>query len=94
MHAMLRDLFGMHDVREGNNEPQPRVQVAEEQIVDDEPDRGDAQKYENLLKKAYKPLHEKTKNSKLSATVYLYNLQCVGGVSNTIFPRALQSVAA
>jgi hypothetical protein len=41
MHAMLRDLFGMHDVREDNYEPQPGVQGGEEQIIDDEPDTGD-----------------------------------------------------
>jgi hypothetical protein len=70
MHAILRDLFGMHDVREDNNEPQLRVQGAEELIVDNEADKGNAQKYEDLLKKTDKPLHEKTKHSKLSATTY------------------------
>jgi hypothetical protein len=90
MHAMLHDLFGMHDVREGNNEPQPRVQGAEGHIVDNELDWGDAQKYDDLLKKAEKPLHEKTRHSKLSATVHLYNLKCVGGVNNTIFSAFLK----
>jgi hypothetical protein len=42
MHAMLRDLFGMHDVREDNCEPQPRVQGDEEHLVDDEADGGDS----------------------------------------------------
>ena len=90
MHAMLCDLFGVYDVSEDNNESQPRVQSDEEPIVDDEPDRGDAQKYDNLLKKADKPLYEKTKHSKLSATVHLYNLNCVGGVTNTIFSAFLK----
>jgi hypothetical protein len=85
MHAMLRDLFGVHDVKEDNYKPQLGDQSAKEHIVDDEPNRGDAQKYEELLKKANKPLHEKTKHSKLNATVHLYNSNCVGGVSNTIF---------
>ena len=44
MYAVLRDLFGMHDVREDNYEPQPGVQCG-----DNEPDRGDAQKYDDLL---------------------------------------------
>ena len=85
MHAMLHDLFGMYDVREGNNEPQPGVQGAEEHIVDDEPDRGDTQKYKDFLIRVDKPLPEKTRHNKLCATTHLYNLKCVGGVSNTIF---------
>jgi hypothetical protein len=39
MHTMLHDLYGMYDVKEDNYEPQPKVQGAEEHIVDDEPDR-------------------------------------------------------
>ena len=50
-----------------------------------EADGDDAQKYEELLKKANKPFHDKTTHNKLSATVYLHNLKCMGGVSNTIF---------
>ena len=92
MHAMLRDLFGMHDVREDNNESQPGVQGAEEPIVDDEPDRVDAQKYNDLLQKANKLLHGKTKHSKLNATVHLYNLKYVGGVTNIIFSAFLEFV--
>ena len=90
MHAMLCELFGVHDVREDNNESQLGVQGAEEPIVEDEPDKGDAQTYDDLLKKTDKPLHEKTKHSKLSATVHLYNLKCVGGVTNTIFSAFLE----
>jgi Zn ribbon nucleic-acid-binding protein len=66
------------------------VQGAEEHIMDDEPDRGDAQKYEDLLKKVEKPFHKKTRHNKFSATVHLYNLKCVGGVSNTIFSAFLK----
>jgi hypothetical protein len=80
IHVMLLDLFEMHDVREDNNEPQPGVQGAEEHIANDEPNKGNAQKYKDLLKKADKLLHNKTKHNKLSATVHLYNLKCVGGV--------------
>jgi hypothetical protein len=90
MHAMLRDLFGMHDVREDNYEPQLGVQCGEEQIMNDEPDKGDAQKYDDLLKKVNKPLHEKTRHSKHSATVHLYNLKCVSRVTNTIFLAFLE----
>jgi hypothetical protein len=60
--------------------------------VDDEPNKGDAQKYEDLLKKANKPFHDKTIHSKLSATVHLYNLKCVGGVNNTIFSSFLEFI--
>jgi hypothetical protein len=85
MHAMLRNLFGVDEVKEDNYEPQRGVQDGEEQLMDDEPNMGNAQKYDGLLKKADKPLHGKTKHSKLSATVHLYNLKCVSGVTNTIF---------
>jgi hypothetical protein len=30
MQAMLRDLFGVHDVKEDSNEPQPEAQGGEE----------------------------------------------------------------
>jgi hypothetical protein len=69
MQALLRDLFGVHDVREDSNEPQLRAECGEEHVSDDTPDRGDAQKYDELLKNSDKPLHGKTKHSKLSATV-------------------------
>ena len=84
MKDLLRDLFGVRDAREDSNEPQPGAQGGEEQIMDDAPDTGDAQKYDELLKNSDKPLHGKTKHSKLSATVHLYNLKCLGGVTNTI----------
>ena len=91
MHAMLCDLFGIHDVREDNNEPQPGVQGDEEHLVDDEADEGDSwKKYKDLLIKVDKPLHDKTRHSKLSATVHLYNLKCMGGVSNTTFSAFLK----
>jgi hypothetical protein len=48
MQAMLRNLFGVHDVRENSNKPQPGAQGGEEQIMDDAPDIGDAQKYDKL----------------------------------------------
>jgi hypothetical protein len=68
------------------------VQGAEEPIVDDETDRGDAKKYDDLLKKADKPFHGKIRHSKLSATVHMYNLKCVGGVTNMIFSTLLEFV--
>jgi hypothetical protein len=58
--------------------------------VDDELDRDDAQKYDDLLKKADKLLHGKTRHNKLSATIHLFNLKCVGGVTNRIFSAFLE----
>jgi hypothetical protein len=92
MQAILHDLFGVHDVREDINEPQPGAQGGEEQIMDDAPDIGDAQKYDELLKNSDKPLHGKTRYSKLSATVYLYNLKYLGGVTNKTFSALLEFV--
>jgi hypothetical protein len=92
MHAMLHDLFDMHDVREDDCEPQLEVQGDEEHIVHDEADRGEVQKYEDLLKMVGKPLHNKTRHSKLSAIVHLYNLKCMGGLSNMIFSYFLEFV--
>jgi hypothetical protein len=40
MRAMLRNMFGMHDVREDNCEPQVIVQ-GDEVLVDEEADQGD-----------------------------------------------------
>jgi hypothetical protein len=48
--------------------------------MNDEPDIGDTQKYDELLKKTDKPLHGKTRHNKLNATVHLYNLKCLGGL--------------
>jgi hypothetical protein len=82
MHAMLCDAFGMHDVREDVN--------SQPQAVNDGAAGGDALKYYELLKTAEKPLHLGTKHSKLSATVHMYNLKCVGGISNNIFSAILE----
>ena len=89
---MLCDLFGVHDAREDSNEPQSEAQGGEEQIMDNAPDTVDAQKYDELLKNLDKPLHGKTRHNKLSATVHLYNLKCLGGVTNTIFSAFLEFV--
>jgi hypothetical protein len=84
MHAMLRDAFGMHDVAEAiSTDPQQ---------VDEGTSCGDALKYQELLKTAEKPLHPGTKHSKLSATVHMYNLKCVGGISNKIFSDILEFI--
>ena len=49
MHAMLSDVFGMHDVRVENHGPQAAVQGGEE-IVLEEQDEVDVHKYHELLK--------------------------------------------
>jgi hypothetical protein len=45
-----------------------------------------------MLKKSEKPLHGGNKHSKLSATVHLYNLKYVGGLSNKIFSDFLEFI--
>jgi hypothetical protein len=89
MHPMLRDVFGMHDIRKDNSEPQVVVE-GDEEIVVKEADEVDAGKYHELLKEAETSLHDRTKHNKLSATVHLYNLKCVGGLSNKIFSYFLE----
>jgi hypothetical protein len=91
MQDMLRDAFGMHEVMEDNRESETVVGEGVENMhgVGDEES---ARMYYNLLKKAEKPLHNKTKESKLSATVHLYNLKCVGGISNSIFSSLLEYI--
>jgi hypothetical protein len=91
MHAMLRDIFIMHDVRIDNCGPQVVVQ-GDEENVNVEGVVGDVLKYQDLLKKAEKPLHTGTKHSKPSAIVHLYNLKCVGGVNNTTFSSFLEFI--
>jgi hypothetical protein len=84
MHAMLRDAFGVHDVAEAvSTDPQQ---------VEEDTSCGDALKYQELLKTAEKPFHPGTKHSKLSATVHMYNLKCVGGLSNKIFSDTLEFI--
>jgi hypothetical protein len=47
-------------------------------------------KYYELLKTTEKRLHPSTKQSKLSATVHMYNWKCVEGISNKIFSDILE----
>jgi hypothetical protein len=89
---MLRDAFGMHEVREDNYEPEVVVQGGEEIGGNEESAEGNTQKYYDKLKKSEKPLHGGTKHSKLSAIVHLYNVKCVGGLSNKIFSDLLDFI--
>jgi hypothetical protein len=88
MHEMLRDAFGVHNVNVENCDPHVVGQSIEENVTE-EAATGDLLRYQELLKKAEKPLHAWTKHSKLSAIVNLYNLKCLGGVSNTAFSTLL-----
>jgi len=84
MRAMLRDAFGVHDVGEAiNSQPQE---------VNEGTSGGDALKYHELLKTVEKPLHPGTKHNKLSVTVHMYNLKCVGGITNKIFSNILEII--
>jgi hypothetical protein len=77
MHTMLRDAFGVHEVGEAfSSQPQE---------VNEGTSGRDALKYHELLKTTEKSFHHWTKYSKLSATVHMYNLKCVGGISNKFF---------
>jgi hypothetical protein len=91
MHAMLRDAFSMHKVREDNCELEVVVQGGEE-IANEVATEGDVLKYYDLLKKTEKPFHGCTKHSKLTITIHLYNLKCVGGLSKTIFSALLEFI--
>jgi len=84
MRAMLRDAFGVHDVGE--------VVSSQLQEVNEGTSGGDALKCHELLKTAKKPLYPGTKHSKLSATVHMYNLKCVGGISNKFFSDILELI--
>ena len=55
-------------------------------------DQVDVRKYHELLKKAKTPLYDRTEHSKLSATIHLYNLKCVGGLNNKIFSSLLEFI--
>jgi hypothetical protein len=81
---MLRDAFGMHDVAEAIS--------TNSQQVDEGTSCEDALKYQELLKTTEKPLNPSTKHSKLSATVHMYNLKCVGGISNKKFSDILEFI--
>jgi hypothetical protein len=90
MHAMLQDVFGMHDIRADDGECQVEVQAEDvPEAVEEEIDESIMKLY-NLVKDADKPLHDKTKYNKLSAIVHLYNLKYMGGLSNTIFTYFLE----
>jgi hypothetical protein len=92
MHAMLQDVFGMHDIRADDGECQVEVQAEDvPEAVEEEIDEN-ARKFYNLVKDADKPLHDKTKYSKLSAIVHIYNLKCMGGLSNSIFTYFLEFI--
>jgi hypothetical protein len=84
MHAMLLDAFSMHQVGE--------VVSIQPQGVNEGTSGGDALKYHELLKTVEKSLHPGTKHSKLSATVHIYNLKCVRGISNKIFSDILELI--
>jgi Zn ribbon nucleic-acid-binding protein len=85
MRATLCDAFGVHNVSEAISS-QPHA-------INEGTSGGDALKYYELLKTAKKPLHPGTKHSKLSATVHMYNLKCIGGISNEIFYDILELIS-
>ena len=85
MHAMLVDIFGMHEVRGNDCVSQMELQSDAVDGIHEEVDEENARKFYSLLKEAEKPLHEKTKHSKLGTIVHLYHLKCIGGISNKIF---------
>ena len=91
MHVMLADIFGMHEVRGNNCVSQMELQSDVVDVVHKAVDEKNARKFYSLLKEAEKPLHEKTKHSKLGAIIHLYHLKCIGGISNKISHLSLSS---
>jgi hypothetical protein len=89
---MLQDVFGMHDIRANESECQVVVQVEDVPKAVEEEINESVKKFLNLLKDADKPLHDKTKYNKLSAIVHLYNMKCVGRLSNTISTYLLEFI--
>jgi hypothetical protein len=85
MRTTLCDAFGVHNVSEAIS--------SQPQAINEGTSGGDALKYYELLKTAKKPLHPGTKHSKLSATVHMYNLKCVRGISNKIFSDILELIS-
>jgi hypothetical protein len=79
-----RDAFSVHDVSEAVS--------SQPQAVNERTSGEDALKYYELLKTAEKPLHPGIKHSKLSTTVHMYNLKCVGGISNKSFSDILELI--
>ena len=85
IHAMLHDIFPMHDIVSESLEEGPS-----EQQFTQSPNE-DAQRFYNLLKDVEQPLYEGCKNfSKLSALVHLYHLKCISRWTNKLFDMLLQ----
>jgi Ca2+-binding EF-hand superfamily protein len=84
IRTMLHDAFGVNELGE--------VVSIQPQEVNEGTSGGDALKYHEFLKTAEKTLHPSTKHSKLSATVHMYNLKCVGSISNKIFSDILELI--
>jgi hypothetical protein len=90
MHAMLADIFGMHEARENDCVSQIELQSDVVNAVHEEVDDENAKKFYSLLKEAKKTLHEKTKHSKLGVIVHLYHVKCIGEISYKIFTLQLE----
>ena len=84
---MLIDIFGMHEVNGNDYVSQMELQL---DAVHEKAHEENAKKFYSLLKEVEKPLHEKTKHSKLGAIIHLYHLKCIGGISNKIFTSQLE----
>ena len=90
MHAMLADIFGMHEVRGNDCVFQIELQLDVVDAVHEEVDDKNMRKSYILLKETKKALHEKTKHNKLGTIIHLYHLKCIGGISNKIFTLQLE----
>ena len=64
----------------------------DEEIVVEEVDEVDVQKYHELLKEVETTLYDRIKHSKLSSAIHLYNLKCVGGLNNKIFSSLFEFI--
>ncbi|XP_042962378.1 uncharacterized protein LOC122296641 [Carya illinoinensis] len=95
MTTMLHDVFPMFDPEIVEGGPEIGVDAGEAG-VQNENRQGSSKrvnKFYNMLKDADEPLYEGcTKHTKFSAIVRLWNMKCLGGLSNNIFTKLLEFV--
>ncbi|XP_042946110.1 uncharacterized protein LOC122279492 [Carya illinoinensis] len=95
MTTMLHDVFPMFDSEIVEGGPEIGVDAGEAGLQNE--NRQDSServnKFYNMLKDVDEPLYEGcTKHTKFSDIVRLWNMKCLGGLSNSIFTKLLEFV--